>query len=159
MDGHLAPDGTRIADVIVLLSRASQNRFEFTGPVAAIGSDQWTIAGHTVAVSQTTHIDTGLHVGDLVKVDGVIKPDGTLLAENIRLVTATGLPFEFTGLVQQIGATAWTISGLTIAVTDTTQIEAGLQVGSLVKVEGHILPNGTWLADEIKRAPEFENQV
>ncbi len=74
------------------------------------------------------------------------------------LLTASGLPFEFTGLVQQIGATAWTISGVTIVVTDTTEIETGLQVGSLVKVEGHILPDGTWLADEIKRAPEFENR-
>jgi hypothetical protein len=102
VDGHLAPDGTRVADVIILLSRASQNRFEFTGPVEAIGSDQWTIAGRTVEVSQTTHIDDGIAVGDVVKTDGVIKPDGTLLAENIRLVTETGLPFEFTGLVQQM---------------------------------------------------------
>jgi hypothetical protein len=162
VDGHLAPDGTRIADVIVLLSRASQNRFEFSGPVEAIGSDQWTIAGRTVAVTQTTQIDTGISVGHLVKVDGVIRPDGTWLADNIRLVAATGLPFEFTGVVQQIGAATWAISGITIAVTDTTEIEAGIQVGSLVKVEGRILPdgapNGLWLADEIRLAPEFENR-
>ncbi len=158
VDGHLGPDGTRVADVIVLVSRASQNRFAFTGPVEAIGSDRWTIAGHTVAVSQTTHIDDGIKVGDLAKTDGVIRSDGTLLAENIRLLTPTGLPFEFTGLVQQIGTTAWTISGAKVAITGTTQIEAGLQVGSLVKVEGHILPDGTWLADEIKLASEFENR-
>jgi hypothetical protein len=158
VDGHLASDGTRIADVIVLVSRAQQNRFEFSGPVEAIGSNQWTIAGRTVAVSPTTHIDAGIKVGDLVKTDGVINPDGTLLADNIRLLTETGLPFEFTGLVQNIGSTAWTISGITIAVTNTTEIDAGLQVGSLVQVEGHILPDGTWLATEIKRAPEFENR-
>jgi riboflavin synthase alpha subunit len=158
VNGHLAPDGTRLADVIVLLSRALQNRFEFSGPVETIGSDQWTIAGRTVAVSPTTQIDDGLKVGDLVKTDGVIRPDGTLLAENIRLLTEPGLPFEFTGLVQQMGSTAWTVSGISLAVTATTEIEAGLQVGDLVKVEGHILPNGTWLADEIKRAPEFENR-
>jgi hypothetical protein len=158
VDGHLASDGTRIADVIVLVSRASQNRFEFSGPVEAIDSDQWKIAGRTVEVSQTTHIDTGIKLGDLVKADGVIESDGTLLADNIRLLTETGLPFEFTGLVQQIGSTAWTISGITIAVTTTTEIEAGLQVGNLVKVEGHILLDGTWLADEIKRAAEFENR-
>ncbi|CAG0937306.1 hypothetical protein TFLX_06230 [Thermoflexales bacterium] len=158
VDGHLAPDGTRVADVIVLLSRASQNRFEFTGQVEAIGTDQWTVAGRTVAVSQTTQIEAGIAVGDLVKVEGVIKPDGTWLADSIRLMSETGLPFEFTGVVQQIGAANWTISGITIAVTETTEIEAGLQVGNLVKVEGHILPTGTWLADEIKHAPEFENR-
>ncbi len=154
VDGHLASDGTRIADVIVLLSRAPQNRFEFTGPVEAIGTGQWTIAGRTVEVSQTTHIDAGIKVGDLVKADGVIKPDGTLLAENIRLLTETGMPFEFTGLVQQIGSTTWMISGISIAVTDTTKIEAGIEVGDVVKVEGHILTNGTWLADEIKQADD-----
>jgi hypothetical protein len=111
-----------------------------------------------VEISQTTHIDDGITVGDLVKAAGVIRPDGTLLAENIRLLTETGLPFEFTGLVQQIGATVWTISGITVAVTNTTEIEAGLQVGNVVKVEGHILTDGIWLADEIKRAPEFENR-
>lgn len=158
VDGHLAPDGTRLADVITLLSRASQNRFEFTGPVEAIGSNQWTIAGRTVAVSQTTQIDNGIVVGNLVKAAGVIKPDGTWLADSISLLTETGLPFEFTGVVQHIGAASWTISGVTVAVTTTTEIEAGLQVGSLVKAEGHILPNGTWQADEIQRAPEFENR-
>ncbi len=158
VDGHLAPDGTRIADVIVLLSRAVTNRFAFSGLVEAIGSAQWTIAGRTVQVDQNTNIDTGIHTGDRVAVEGVIKSDGTLLAEHIRLLTASGLPFEFTGLVQQIGTTAWTISGVTIAVTGTTEIEAGLQVGSLVQVEGHILPDGTWLANQIKRAPDFENR-
>ncbi len=159
VDGHLAPDGTRIADVIVLLSRASQNRFEFTGPVEAIGSDHWTIAGRTVEVSQTTHIDNGIKVGDLVKTDGVISSNGTLLAENIRLLTTAGLPFEFTGLVQQIGAASWTISGISVAVTGTTEIDDHLAVGDVVKVEGHILPDGVWLADKIQRADderEFE---
>jgi hypothetical protein len=162
VDGHLAPDGApdgeRIADVITLISRASQNRFEFSGPVQAIGSDHWTIAGRTVAVSSTTQIDAGIVVSDLVKAEGVIQSDGTWLADSIRLLTDSGLPFEFTGVVQHMGATSWTISGITIAVTTTTEIEAGLQVGSLVKAEGHILPDGTWLADEIKLAPEFENR-
>jgi hypothetical protein len=154
VDGHLAPDGTRIADVIVLLSRALQNRFEFTGPVEAIGSDQWTIAGRTVEVSQTTQIDNSIVVGDLVTVEGVIQPDGIWLADSIRLVSETGLPFEFTGVVQQIGTTSWLISGISIAVTDTTQIESGLEVGDVVRVEGHILDNGLWLADEVKRADD-----
>ena len=154
VDGHLAPDGSRIADVIVLLSHAPENRFEFSGPVEAMGSAQWTIAGRTVEVSQTTHIDAGIKVGDLVKVDGVINPGGDLLAENIRLLTDTGMPFEFTGLVQQMGSTSWTVSGISVTVDSHTQIETGLKVGDVVKVDGHILPNGTWLADEIKRADE-----
>jgi hypothetical protein len=158
VDGHLAPDGTRIADMIVLVDRALQNRFAFSGAVGTSGGAQWTIAGRAVQVDQNTRIDTGIHSGDLVAVEGAIKSDGTLLAKSIRLLTAGGLRFEFTGLVQQIGAAAWTVSGVTLVVTDTTEIEAGLQIGSLVKVEGTILPDGTWLAAEIKRAPEFENR-
>ncbi len=61
VDGHLAPDGTRIADVIVLVNRAPQNRFAFSGSVGTIGSAQWTIAGRAVQVDQNTHIDAGIH--------------------------------------------------------------------------------------------------
>ncbi len=159
VNGHLLADGTRVADVIVLLRRAAENRFEFTGPVESIGNTQWTIAGHTVEITHDTSIETGINVGDLVNVDGVIETNGTLRAEHIRLVTPdNGLPFEFTGLVQQIVSGTWTVSGVAIAVDGHTQIESGLGVGDLVKVEGHILPNGTWLADSIRRAEEQERE-
>ena len=152
VEGHLAPDGTRLADVIVLLSRVPENRFAFTGPVGAMGTGQWTIAGRTVVVSQTTHIDAGIHVGDVVNVAGVIRSDGTWLAQDIRLLTPAGLPFEFVGLVQQLGGPAWLISGVTIVVTGTTEIEPGIKVGDVVKVTGQILPGGIWQASEIKLA-------
>jgi hypothetical protein len=148
-----------MADVIVLLRRAAENRFEFTGPVESIGDSQWTIAGHTAEITHDTSIETGIQVGDLVNVDGVIEANGTLRAEHIRLVTPNGgLPFAFTGLVQQVVSGTWTVSGVAVAVDGHTQIESGLGVGDLVKAEGHILPNGTWLADSIRRAEEQERE-
>jgi len=161
VEGHLLSDGTRVAERIVLLRRAPSNRFAFTGTVNSIGDTQWTISGRPVRVNRDTDIMTGIKIGDLVNVEGIIQPDGTLLAEHIRPADVkVGLPFEFTGLVQSIVSKTWTISGMLIAVDVNTHIDPGLAVGDIVKVQGRTLPNGMWLATSIQRAKpqkrEFE---
>ncbi|HET7091317.1 MAG TPA: DUF5666 domain-containing protein, partial [Anaerolineae bacterium] len=120
---------------------------------------EWTISGRAVGVDDETDIEDGIAVHDLVRVEGVIQSDGTLLAERIRLVeTEDGMPFEFVGVVESTGDETWTISGVEIAIGDHTEIKGDPQVGDIVKVEGHILADGTWLADEIKLAEEEERR-
>ena len=160
VEGRILPDGSYFADRIVLLRRAAENRFTFSGIVDAIGPDEWTIAGRTVAVTGDTEIDTGIAVGSQVEVSGTIGEDGSLRAERIRLISDANLPFEFTGVVEGVGNETWTISGVQVAVDENTESQGDPQVGDVVKVEGHILADGTWLATEIKlveaRLGEFE---
>ena len=159
VEGHLLSDGTRVAERIVLLRRAPSNRFAFTGTVNSIGDTQWTISGRPVRVNRDTDIMAGIKIGGLVNVEGIIQPDGTLLAEHIRPADVkAGLPFEFTGLVQSIVSKTWTISGVPIAVDVNTHIDPGLAAGDVVKVEGRILPSGTWLAASIQRAAPQERE-
>jgi hypothetical protein len=159
VDGRVLPDGSYFADRIVLLHRAPENRFAFTGRVESIGETEWTISGRPVSVNGDTDIEAGIETGDLVEARGLILRDGTLLAESIRLVESeAGLPFEFTGVVESIGDDTWTISGVEIAIGDHTDIKGDPGVGDIVKVEGHILADGTWLADEIKLAEEDERR-
>ena len=159
VEGHLLSDGTRVAARIVLLRRAPSNRFAFTGIVNSIKDTEWTISGRPIRVNRDTDITAGIKTGDLVDVDGIIQPDGTLLAERIRPANVqAGLPFEFTGLVQSIVSKTWTISGVPIAVDVNTRVDPGLAVGDIVKVEGRILPNGTWLATSIQRARPQERE-
>ena len=159
VEGRILPDDSYFADRIALLHRADENRFAFTGEVDAIGDETWTISGRAVSVNDETDIEDGIALHDLVRVEGIVQSDGTLLAERIRLVeTEDGLPFEFVGVVEIAGDETWTISGVEIAIGDHTEIKGDPQVGDVVKVEGHILADGTWLADEIRLVEEDERR-
>ncbi len=158
VEGRVLPDDSYFADRIVLLHRAEENRFVFTGTVDAMGDAGWTISGRGVQVNGETDVDAGIEIGDRVEAAGVILDDGTLLAERIRRVETDSLPFEFVGVVESIGDDAWTISGVEIAVDDHTEIKGDPGVGDLVKVEGRILPDGKWLAGEIEVVEEDERR-
>jgi len=158
VEGHLLADGTRVADLIVLLRRAQENTFSFTGTVDSIGDTEWMVSGRAISLTAETEMDAGIEVGDDVHVEGVILAGGTLQAERIRLVDEAGLPFEFTGVVESITGNTWTISGISIAVDDNTEITGDPGVGDIVKVEGRILDDNVWLADEIKLAEEDERR-
>jgi len=159
VEGRILAGDSYFADRIVLLHQAEENRFAFTGEVDVIGDEEWTISGRAVGVNDETDVEDGIALHDLVRVEGIIQPDGTLLAERIRLVeTEDGMPFEFVGVVEIAGDETWTISGVEIAIGDHTEITGDPQVGDVVKVEGHILADGTWLADEIKLVEEDERR-
>ena len=152
VDGRLLADDTRVADAIWVTSddaTADAERFEFTGAVEDIGAEAWVIAGVEVAVDAETEIEDGIGGGDLVKVEGVITEDGVWLATEIKLQEDVEATFEFVGTLESIDP--WIVSGRELAVDDETEIEAGLAVGDLVKVEGVITEDGVWLAAEIKR--------
>lgn len=158
VDGRLLADGTRVADWIMLLRRSPANRFTITGRVEAIGVDEWTVAGQIIQVNEETDIDEEIELQDLVRVEGVILEGGVLLAEQIRLMEETpGLPFNFTGVVQEIISDTWRISGVVITVDVETQVEEGLEVGDVVDVRGWILDDGSWLARTIERAEDVEH--
>lgn len=67
------------------------SKIEFTGIVDSSGSDSWVISGLTVLVDMTTEMDDLILVGDQVKVEGIINPDGTVSAEEIKLADADDL--------------------------------------------------------------------
>lgn len=159
VEGHLLTDGTRLADRIVLLRRALENRFTITGRVGAIGDTAWTVAGQTIVVNEETSVDDGIASGDLVRVEGVILQAGTLVAETIhRIEEEPGLPFNFVGVVQSIADRVWTISGIVVKVDAGTEIDEGLASGAIVQVDGWITEDGSWLAHSIRRVEDEERE-
>lgn len=67
-----------------------------------------------------------------------------------------------TGTVTSILSDTWKIGSTIITVTQDTEIQQGLAVGSVVKVEGERLANGGILAEEIKAftpKPPNENDL
>jgi hypothetical protein len=91
-------------------------------------------------------------VGDLVKVEGWILDDGTWLAEEIKPVDDEPPTFEFTGPIESIDP--WAVAGIAFEVRPWTEIDAGLEIGEQVKVEGRIMEDGTWVAFEVKRVED-----
>jgi hypothetical protein len=132
---------------------------EFYGTVQSLPAGnlgEWTIAGRTVVVTPATRVggrNMTPAVDSYVKVEGFLRPDGTLMALEIRVSDETwrGESFvEFYGVIQDLPTGGpigdWRVSGRTVHVTGTTRIEreGGLpQVGKVVEVHGRLLPDNT----------------
>ena len=156
VQGHLLADGSKVADLIVLVRQLPQNLFTLTAVVSEIGPEQWLLGNVVIVVDEETAVDPDISTGDWVQVTGVVQADGILLAQRIRRLEAEGAPFEFTGVVQAIEPEQWQISGIAVTVNGRTEIKDDLAVGDVVKVEGQIMPDGTWLAREIKAEDDDE---
>ena len=119
------------------------------------GETVWTINEQKIFVTSDTETDAGIVAGDLVRVEGVILDDGRLEAESIRLQEVqAGLPFEYSGVVQEMNAEDWLISGHKVRVTAETTILDELAEGDVVLVRGRIQEDETWLASSITLVDE-----
>jgi hypothetical protein len=91
-----------------------------------------------------------LEVGDLVRVRGVILADETWVAYSIELANELTDPIIILiGTVDSIDP--WVVNGITLTVTDETDIQGEITVGMVVRVEILLLPDGTW--DVLSIAP------
>ena len=136
---------------------------EFTGIVEAIGAGSWTVGGRTVIVTVQTEIEPGITVGDEVKVHASPNDSGVLVAREIDPAEPDDdnedeleEEREFLGSVESISDSVWVIDGVTVTITSQTEIDAGLQVGSLVEVEALVASDGSLIAEEIEHADESD---
>ncbi len=92
-------------------------------------------------------------VGDWVAFKGRLLPDDTRVADRIELMhQSPENRFAFTGEVEAIQETQWTIAGRVVRVDNVTRIEPGIVVGDEVEVRGGIADDGTLWATTIERA-------
>ena len=120
---------------------AVDSTFDLT--VALESLDPWTVAGQTLETNESTDIEDGLQVGDMVHVRGLILDDGTWLAYSIeRAEEETQPTIVIIGVVSSVDP--WIVNGITLNVTETTNIQGTITVGMLVRVEILLLPDGTW---------------
>lgn len=157
--GRRLADGTQVLDWILLVQATPENRFSLRGVVESIGDLEWIVNGQAITVDGTTEIDGGIQPRANVSVEGSIQSDGGLLASEIRLLDEElGLPFSFIGVIQSQGEAEWTVSGRVVAIQEGTELSVDLSVGEVVRVTGWIHEDGAWLAGEIERIDELENE-
>ena len=118
-----------------------ETTFEISGELES--TDPWKVTGNTFAARDSTHIDEGLEVGDLVKVKGVILEDVTWLAYSITRAEEQPNPIIILiGKVTSINP--WVVNGITLNVTSDTLIGEGIEPEMIVRVEILLLEDGTW---------------
>ncbi len=148
-EGRLLADGTRFVDRVVSSSHNPENQFTFIGKVESIGDTTWTISSRVVQVNEFTAIETGLEVGDTVRVAGGIAEDGAFWAVRINQTEGAGSNFRFAGILTSINDNIWLISGIQVTVDANTTLYGDFVIGNPVAVEGIIQADGTWLATTI----------
>jgi len=115
--------------------------FELVGALEF--TDPWTVAGQEFETRDSTMIEDGLEVGDLVRVRGVILEDGTWVAYSIEGTDDQTDPIIILiGVVDSIDP--WSVNGISLNVTDETDIQGDITVGMIVRVEILLLEDGTW---------------
>jgi Domain of unknown function (DUF5666)/Domain of unknown function (DUF5667) len=82
---------TRLSSWAVLRASKTQEpaiQIEWTGTVRSQTTDSWLVGARTVLLSVQSEVKAPIQVGDPVVVLGWLQPDGSLLAEEISLLTA-----------------------------------------------------------------------
>jgi Domain of unknown function (DUF5666) len=112
-------------------------------------------------IGPDTEIETGIVVGDPVKVEAILQPDGSYLAHEIKLGDedesndddSSGPgdgETDFFGQVTVMNADSWVVGGLTFVITADTEIKDVIALGDFVKVEARVGADGTLTAHEIE---------
>lgn len=150
------PDSTRYALKIEKIDKVfTSAKFEFDGIVETMDASSWVVSGQAVSVTMDTMIDADIAVGSFVEVEGFVEA-GAMVAEEIKLKgelsDEEGTKVEFFGMIDSITDSVYVINGFTVHTDEMTEIKGELAVGDLVKVEGWLNADGTYLAHEIKPA-------
>jgi hypothetical protein len=130
-----------------------QQEIQFTGVVEAISADTWTVAGRVISITLQTEIKGNLQVGQQAKVHALVMADGRLVAREIEPVDPegwAGQELRFSGMVESISASSWTIGGKTVMITAQTDIRGFIKVGDVVEVRAIVHSDGSLSARRIE---------
>ena len=149
-EGRLLSEETKILDLIKLVHQSQENRFSIIGIVEKLNDTIWTVNSQKIAVTDITVLQAEILQGDLIYVEGMVFPDGSLQADHIqKFDEQPGSNFELKGVIEEISDKEWTVSGLVLQIDSNTRLEPNLNLGDLVQVEGRILDDNTWQANSI----------
>ena len=132
---------------------SGDSTFDLTAELES--TDPWVAAGVTFETNESTQIEDGLQVGELVRVQGVILEDGTWLASSIERAEEQVDPIIILiGRVDSVDP--WVVNGIELNVTEDTEFQGTIEVGTLVRVEILLDPDGTWEVLSITALEDFE---
>ena len=133
---------------------ASASTFELVGTLKSM--NPWVVAATTLETNESTKIEEGLQVGDLVRVKGTVLEDSKWLAYSIERAEEQTNPSSTVVFIGKVTSTdPWVVNGITLNVTPDTVINGTITAGMLVRVEVLLLEDGTWEVISITPLGDF----
>jgi hypothetical protein len=117
----------------------------FAGNLSQMQSTEWVVGGVRVIVSPEVSGSSTIQPGDYVEVQGVLQPDGSVLASQIQ-----ERQVDISGKLEAIGPNNWIVSGITFAVHPETQILGAPTVGSTIHIHAFWLADGSLIAQLVE---------
>jgi hypothetical protein len=168
VEGNTGSQGQVYANEIHL------REYQFSGTVEEITSNIWRISGTPVIITRITQIDPGIRNGDKVTLLIRSEDDGLFALAILQEmpskvystpflpVVITPTPYEeltidseeahhLHGILDQITANYWIVSGEVIYIISSTQIDDGIDIGEYISVHIKTEQNGSYTAIEISR--------
>ncbi|MBE0695848.1 MAG: FecR domain-containing protein [Anaerolineaceae bacterium] len=140
----------------------SEATYQFNIKGSLLGIDEsmgvWTVSGVTFQVTHETVISGDPQLGSLVAVSGRIHEDGNWIADTIEPEGSSEQTATFTGILNRMQGTNWSIGGSDVIVNDQTDRDANLATGKPVKVTFNSLEDGSWLALKIESLVDVPNE-
>ena len=136
---------------------AGASTFELVGELKSM--NPWIVAGTTLETNETTKIEEGLQVGDLVRVKGTVLENGKWVAYSIQRAEEHTNPSSTIVIIGKVTSTdPWVVNGITLNVTADTVITGNITPGMLVRVEILLLEDGTWEVISITPLGDFTEE-
>lgn len=132
---------------------------EFVGQVYEIDVKQWVVGDFRVLFTNRGEPELGIigdvQVGDFVRVKGIFVAEGVVGVIQIELIERSEQAGEYFGRVLEKEGYLWRIGEYRVLVDERTGIEGMEELGSLVKVDGTLEPDGSVYADKIQLLEGF----
>ncbi len=119
----------RAEDVRRLLELGRVVPVSFHGQVRSIGAILWDVEGIPVRRTPETRVIGDILPGMIIEVEGLTQPDGTVLADELRLEA-----YDALGTLEAYGPDQMTVGRVMLAITPLSYLEPGLSVGDRVLV-------------------------
>jgi len=141
------------------------------GVIEATDRDHWVLSGRRIELGVSTRIDQSLakaQVGGWAIVEAVRKPDGRLVAQQIRITRSAEeppQPREFRGVIESVQDNRWVVAGQAIVIASDTVIEGTAVKGAVAQVRADQYADGRLVARRIvvkapdERVAQFEGLI
>lgn len=156
------PGGSLLAVKIDGKSRGnsnSENKAELRGTIDDILEDgTLVVGGLQVSLSPLTDLDFDPEIGESVKVEASLQPDGSLIAKEVEeekvpetKELSEPIKSEIEGTIETVNPDgSLVVNGITVIIDVDAEIKGNLVNGSEVKLAGILQENGTLLAQKLK---------
>lgn len=152
--GIRLPADTVLARSIKVVVAGAYAEVEFEGAIESLADNMWIVNGITVTINVATAIRGTPELGLIAEVQGILQPDGSVLAKSITVKGPGITPqVDIEGVVEKIESKYWIIAGTIVYVDARTFIDdsrAPAEVGMWAQVRALRRLDGTLLAQRIR---------